>query len=102
MTEHRFTVDLTSADSADSRDDTGSTPSDTRKPLYRHSLRYESPTGDAGTTPEGPTSRTPRGLTVVTCACGLATEALPSDDARLVYEEHRNVIRDETRRHTAL
>ncbi|MFJ3174217.1 hypothetical protein ACIPJK_26005 [Streptomyces roseus] len=102
MTEHRFPVDLTSADSADGyngHDDTASTPREARKPLYRHSLRYESPAGEAGAGPEGHTPRTPRGLTVVTCACGLATGALPSDDARLVYEEHRNVIRDETMRH---
>ncbi|MEV6578579.1 hypothetical protein AB0M92_10520 [Streptomyces sp. NPDC051582] len=95
MTEHRFTVDLTSADSSDG---TGSTPRHTRKPQYRHSLRYENPAGEAPTGPEGHAPRTPRGLTAVRCACGLATEALPSDDARLVYEEHRNVIRDEAMR----
>ncbi|MEU8843878.1 hypothetical protein AB0D97_32975 [Streptomyces roseus] len=103
MTEHRFTVDLTSADSADGYDghddNPASTPREARKPRYRHSLRYESPAGEAGAGPEEHMVRTPRGLTVVTCACGLDTGALPSDDARLVYEEHRNVIRDETMRH---
>ncbi|MFK0046187.1 hypothetical protein ACIQU4_19185 [Streptomyces sp. NPDC090741] len=97
MTEHRFTVDLTSAGTG-STGSTGNTPSRTRKPQYRHSLRYENPAGEAWTSPEGHTLRTPSGLTVVTCSCGLATEALPSDDARLVYEEHRNTIRDETMR----
>ncbi|KOU23406.1 hypothetical protein ADK52_18260 [Streptomyces sp. WM6372] len=95
MSQHRFPVDLTGTD------DTGGTagaPSHHRKPQYRHSLRYENPAGEAWTSPEGHTRRAPSGLTVVTCSCGLATEALPSDDARLVYEEHRNVIRDETMR----
>ncbi|MGW8777207.1 hypothetical protein ACWGNM_03930 [Streptomyces sp. NPDC055796] len=95
MSEHRFTVDLTSTDSTGSA---GSTPSHVRRPRYRHSLRYENPAGEAWTGPDGHALRTPCGLTVVTCACGLATEALPSDDARLVYEEHRNTIRDESMR----
>lgn len=86
MSEHRFTVDQTSV---------GCTPSHTRKPHYRHNLRYENPAGKAWTSPEGHALRTPSGLTVVTCACGLASEALPSDDARLIYEQHRNAIRDE-------
>ncbi|MFE3580169.1 hypothetical protein [Streptomyces vinaceus] len=96
MTEHPFTVDLTSTDSA------GGTPAHPGRPQHRHHLRYETPAGEARTSPEGHAPRAPRGLTVVTCACGLATEALPSDDARLVYEEHRNVIRDETRRDNPL
>ncbi|MFE2876322.1 hypothetical protein ACFXG6_20340 [Streptomyces roseus] len=100
MTEHRFTVDLTSADGYDGYDDTAGIPREAREPRNRHSLRYESPAGEAGAGPEGHTLRTPRGLTVVTCACGFATGPLPSDDARLVYEEHRNVIRDETMRHS--
>ncbi|MER5932370.1 hypothetical protein [Streptomyces sp. NPDC002054] len=79
MSEHRFTVDQTS----------------TGKPQYRHNLRYENPAGKAWTSPEGDTRSTLSGLTVVRCACGLATEALPRDGARLVYEEHRNAIRDE-------
>ncbi|MBT2401931.1 hypothetical protein [Streptomyces sp. ISL-100] len=86
MSKHRFSVDQTG---------TGCTPSHTRTSKYRHNLRYENPAGGAWTSPEGHTLRTPCGLTVVTCACGLATEALPSDDARLLYEEHRNAIRDE-------
>lgn len=96
MTEHPFTVDLAGTHS------TSGTPTHTGRHQYRHHLRYENPAGEAWTSPEGHTLRTPRGLTVVTCACGLATEALPSDDARLVYEEHRNVIRDETRRDNPL
>ncbi|MCX4547062.1 hypothetical protein [Streptomyces sp. NBC_01565] len=98
MSEHRFTVDLTSTGTGTG----GSTPSHTRKPQYRHSLRYENPAGEAWTSAEGHSLRAPSGLTVVTCACGLATEALPSDDARLVYEEHRNTIRDETMRDSPL
>ncbi|MGR4880511.1 hypothetical protein ACIPUC_13880 [Streptomyces sp. LARHCF249] len=86
MSENHFTVDQTSI---------GCTPSHTRKPQYRHNLRYENPAGKAWTSPEGNTLRSPSGLTVVTCACGLVSEALPSDDARLVYEQHRNAIRDE-------
>ena len=77
------------------RDQPFSTRSHSGEPQYRHNLRYENPAGGAWTSPEGHTLRTPSGLTVVTCACGLATEALASDDARLVYEEHRNAIRDE-------
>jgi hypothetical protein len=86
MNEHRFTTDQTGADYP---------PIPTREPQFRHNLRYENPAGKAWTSPEGHTLRTASGLTVVTCTCGLATEALPSDDARLVYEEHRNAIRDE-------
>ncbi|MFI5666203.1 hypothetical protein [Streptomyces sp. NPDC051704] len=97
MSEHPFTADLTSTGGTDCTDSTGSTPEHTGKPQYRHNLRYENPTGEALSS-QGHTPRTSRGLTVVTCACGLATEALPSDDARLVYESHRNVIRDETMR----
>ncbi|MGW5848769.1 hypothetical protein ACWFQ8_12600 [Streptomyces sp. NPDC055254] len=74
---------------------TGRTGSHSREPQYRHHLRYENPAGKAWTSPEGHTLRMPSGLTVVTCACGLTTEALASDDARLLYEEHRNAIRDE-------
>ncbi|MER6779626.1 MULTISPECIES: hypothetical protein [unclassified Streptomyces] len=94
MSEHLSSVDLTGTDGTDG---TGSAPGHTGKPQYRHHLRYENPTGEAPSG-QGHALRAPRGLTVVTCACGLATEALPSDDARLVYEEHRNAIRDETMR----
>ncbi|MEU9415081.1 hypothetical protein [Streptomyces sp. NPDC051000] len=87
MSEQRFTLDQSG---------TGYAPRPARKPQYRHNLRYENPAGEAWTTPEGHTQRTSSELTVVTCACGLATAALPSDDARLVYEEHRNAIRDES------
>ncbi|MGI5447352.1 hypothetical protein ACQEVM_16515 [Streptomyces sp. CA-243310] len=87
MSEHRFTPDQAG---------TGCAPSPALRPQYRHHLRYENPAGKAWTSPEGHTLRTPSELTVVTCACGLATDALPSDDARLVYEEHRNTIRDES------
>ncbi|MFF4852492.1 hypothetical protein [Streptomyces sp. NPDC001194] len=98
MSEHPFTADLTSTGGTDSA---GSAPGHTGKPQYRHNLRYENPTGEALGS-QGHTLRAARGLTVVTCACGLATEALPSDDARLVYESHRNVIRDETMRDAPL
>ncbi|MEV6684798.1 hypothetical protein AB0N28_05585 [Streptomyces sp. NPDC051130] len=74
---------------------TGRAPIHAGASAFRHNLRYENPAGKAWTSPEGHTLRTPSGLTVVTCTCGLATEALPSDDARLIYEEHRNAIRDE-------
>ncbi|MFD9379519.1 hypothetical protein ACFWBH_29010 [Streptomyces sp. NPDC059999] len=87
MSEQRFTPDQAG---------TGYAPSPVRTSRYRHNLRYENPAGQAWTSPEGHTLRTPSALTVVTCACGLATDALPSDDARLVYEEHRNTIRDES------
>ncbi|OEJ23542.1 hypothetical protein AR457_02530 [Streptomyces agglomeratus] len=86
MSKHSFSIDQTG---------TGCTPSPAPGFQYRHNLRYENPAGGAWTSPEGHTLRTTCGLTVVTCACGLATEALPSNDARLVYEEHRNAIRDE-------
>ncbi|OEJ35181.1 hypothetical protein [Streptomyces subrutilus] len=87
MSDHRPITDQTS---------TGCTPSHAGAHRYRHNLRYENPAGQAWTSPEGHTLRTPSGLTVVTCTCGLNTEALPSDDARLLYEEHRNAIRDES------
>ncbi|MGW0390983.1 hypothetical protein ACWDYJ_08775 [Streptomyces sp. NPDC003042] len=87
MNDQRFPLDGTSA---------GFAPTDVRARHYRHNLRYENPAGKAWTSHEGHTLRALSGLTVVTCACGLVTEALPSDEARLVYEEHRNVIRDET------
>ncbi|GGX44631.1 hypothetical protein [Streptomyces chryseus] len=86
MSKHRSRIDQAA---------TGCTPSHTRTSRYRHNLRYTNPAGGSWTSPEGNTLRTPCGLTVVTCACGLATEALPINDARLLYEEHRNAIRDE-------
>ncbi|MFE2164677.1 hypothetical protein ACFXB3_06340 [Streptomyces sp. NPDC059447] len=49
-------------------------------PVLRHYLRSE---------------RRPTGETTVTCQCGLDTGAVPSDEARLAYEVHRNLIRDE-------
>ncbi|WP_314247002.1 hypothetical protein [Streptomyces sp. DSM 40907] len=86
MSEHRFTLDDTSA---------SITPGAVRPPHYRHKLRYEKPAAAARTSPEGHTLRALSDLTVVTCACGLTTPALPNDDARLAYEAHRNEIRDE-------
>ncbi|MEV6734149.1 MULTISPECIES: hypothetical protein [unclassified Streptomyces] len=83
MTEHRFTLDNTSATIA---------PAAVRPPHYLHNLRYKKPTE----APEGHALRALSDLTVVTCACGLTTPALPNDDARLAYEEHRNEIRDQT------
>ncbi|GAA2655503.1 hypothetical protein GCM10010425_82700 [Streptomyces spororaveus] len=76
MSEHLFTSDDTSA---------GLDPDAVGPPRHAHHLRYRSPEGQA----------LQDGLTVVTCACGLTTPALANDDARLVYEEHRNAIRDE-------
>ncbi|MGW7436953.1 hypothetical protein [Streptomyces sp. NPDC054849] len=86
MSEHRFTLDDSSAHVA---------PDVVRRPHYPHHLRYEKPAGAARTSPAGQTLRALCDLTVVTCACGLTTSALPDADARLVYEQHRNVIRDE-------
>ncbi|MGW7056613.1 hypothetical protein [Streptomyces sp. NPDC054887] len=86
MSKHGFNVDPSP---------TGCPRRHTRTFPYRHNLRYENPAGGAWTSPQGHTLRSPGGLTVVTCTCGLATKALPSNDARLVYEEHRNSIRDE-------
>ncbi|MFF8266576.1 hypothetical protein ACF059_04185 [Streptomyces sp. NPDC016562] len=86
MSEHRFTHEDDSA---------GFHPTAARTPRYPHSLRYEKPAGAARTSAEGHTLRALSDLTVVTCACGLTTPALPNDDARLLYEQHRNVIRDE-------
>ncbi|KPI29808.1 hypothetical protein OV450_7259 [Actinobacteria bacterium OV450] len=86
MSEHRFTLDNTSATIAPAAD---------RPPHYLHNLRYKKPTEATRTSAEGHTLRALSDLTVVTCACGLRTPALPNDDARLAYEEHRNEIRDE-------
>ncbi|MFB6614865.1 hypothetical protein ACIGFK_03670 [Streptomyces sp. NPDC085524] len=54
--------------------------SEQHTPVLRHYLRSE---------------RRPTGETTVTCLCGLDTGAVPSDQARLTYEVHRNLIRDE-------
>ncbi|MFJ1864791.1 hypothetical protein ACIOD1_09170 [Streptomyces sp. NPDC088097] len=65
----------------------------------RHNLRLENHS-KAIDPQDGPTqlrpARVPTGETTVTCACGLDTGALPSDDARLIYEQHRHLIRDES------
>ncbi len=86
MSEHRFTLDDTGARTS---------PAAARPPHYLHNLRYKKPTEAARTGPEGHTLRALSDLTVVTCACGLTTPALPDDEARLAYESHRNEIRDE-------
>ncbi|MDH6540122.1 hypothetical protein ACFXJO_08870 [Streptomyces lavendulae] len=87
MSDHRFTPDETGSPLA---------PAAARTPRHPHHLRYERPAGTAPTGAGGHGAGSARGLTVVTCACGLTTPAMPDADARLVYEEHRNVIRDET------
>ncbi|MFG2988939.1 hypothetical protein ACGFZK_06480 [Streptomyces sp. NPDC048257] len=86
MSEHRFTPDNASARTS---------PAAVRPRHYVHNLRYKKPAEAARTSPDGHTLRALSDLTVVTCACGLMTPALPNDDARLAYEEHRNEIRDE-------
>lgn len=86
MIEQSFTLDDTGV---------GISPAAARTPHYPHHLRYEKPAGAARTGPDGHTLRALSDLTAVTCACGLSTPALPDDDARLVYEQHRNLIRDE-------
>ncbi|MEU9015797.1 hypothetical protein AB0D12_40300 [Streptomyces sp. NPDC048479] len=86
MNEHRFTLDNSNATF---------NPSEPRPPVPRHRLRFKNVEGDSWTGPEGHTLRALSDLTIVTCACGLDTDAIASDDARLVYEEHRNLIRDE-------
>ncbi|GGZ47583.1 hypothetical protein GCM10010371_03650 [Streptomyces subrutilus] len=81
-------------------DDSGATfpPSEPRTPAYRHKLRLENhtagPEWQDGAAQQW-TERTPTGRTTVTCRCGLDTGAVPTNEARLVYEEHRNLIRDE-------
>ncbi|MGW0753594.1 hypothetical protein [Streptomyces sp. NPDC002587] len=86
MNEHRFTLD---------DGDTTVTRDEPRLPLYRHRLHFENVKGEGDPGPEGSTRRAAPDLAVVTCACGLGTEVLASDEARLLYEEHRNLIRDE-------
>lgn len=70
---------------------------------FRHNLRFENhgtaPVPQHDPAPSQP-GRGTAGVTTVTCTCGLDTGALPSDDARLVYEVHRNEIRDEVRGET--
>ncbi|WP_411102870.1 hypothetical protein [Streptomyces sp. cmx-4-9] len=67
---------------------------------FRHNLRFENhgadPDPQHGADPS-PSGRATTGATTVTCTCGLDTGALPSDDARLMYEVHRNEIRDQVR-----
>ncbi|GLX39088.1 hypothetical protein Sros01_51610 [Streptomyces roseochromogenus] len=87
MSDHRFTPDETGSPLA---------PAASRAPRHPHHLHYERPAGTARTGPGEHGVGAARDLTVVTCACGLTTPALPDADARLVYEEHRNLIRDET------
>ncbi|WP_030294884.1 hypothetical protein [Streptomyces katrae] len=86
MSQDRFTLETTGAAIA---------PAAVRPHHNLHNLRYKKPTEAARTSPEGHTLRALSDLTVVTCACGLTTPALPNDDARLAYEQHRNEIRDE-------
>ncbi|MFE9629693.1 hypothetical protein [Streptomyces sp. NPDC006463] len=86
MNEHRFTLDY---------GDATVTPDERRPPVSRHRLRFENVKGEGCTAPESGTRRAAPDLAVVTCACGLGTDPLASDDARLLYEEHRNLIRDE-------
>lgn len=89
MSEYRSTLDSTGP---------ASLPREPRTPAYRHKLRYENHDTalDSQDTPAQQwTGRVPTGKTTVTCLCGLDTGAVPSDEARLVYEEHRNLIRDE-------
>ncbi|MGW7099664.1 hypothetical protein [Streptomyces sp. NPDC054838] len=67
-------------------------------PAFRHNLRFEdhSEVRDWQVNPaQGRRDRVLTGETTATCTCGLDTGAVPSDEARLVYEEHRNLIRDE-------
>ncbi|WP_143196788.1 hypothetical protein [Streptomyces sp. CB00455] len=66
------------------------------QPSLRHNLHFENLEGESRTSSDGHVLRALSGLTVVTCACGFKTEAMPSDDARLVYEQHRHLIKDET------
>ncbi|MFD3548690.1 hypothetical protein ACFWUW_24320 [Streptomyces sp. NPDC058655] len=89
MSEHRSTVDSNGSPA---------TPREPRTYRYPHNLRYVNhdmalDSQDAPT--QSWTERVPTGKTTVTCPCGLDTGAVPSDEARLVYEEHRNHIRDE-------
>ncbi|MEU9304547.1 hypothetical protein [Streptomyces sp. NPDC048269] len=86
MNEHRFPFDDGNATS---------TPGEPRRPVHRHRLRLENVPGEGWTGPEGDTLSAASDLTIVTCACGFETEAIAGDDARLLYEEHRNLIRDE-------
>ncbi|MET9887383.1 hypothetical protein ABZZ20_30445 [Streptomyces sp. NPDC006430] len=71
--------------------------SDARRAV-RHNLRFENHS-TAVVQEEGQTRpwpvRVPTGETTVTCACGLDTGAIPTDNARMLYEQHRYLIRDE-------
>jgi len=87
MDEQRFTLD-----------NSGATPAPGEPPAFRHNLRFEdhSEALDCQVSPEQAwRDRVLTGATTATCTCGLNTGAVPSDEARLVYEEHRNLIRDE-------
>lgn len=65
-------------------------------PAFRHNLRFENHSKFVDWEPGSMRSeQVPTGETTVTCTCGLDTGAIPSDQARLIYEEHRNLIRDE-------
>ncbi|MBT2449467.1 hypothetical protein J7F03_20720 [Streptomyces sp. ISL-43] len=87
MSEQRFTLDNSGATF---------TPSEPRTPVFRHNLRFENHSRVLDWEPGSTYSeRVPTGETTVTCTCGLDTGGVPSDRARLVYEEHRNLIRDE-------
>ncbi|MET9609755.1 hypothetical protein ABZZ17_32615 [Streptomyces sp. NPDC006512] len=71
-----------------------------KPPASRHRLRLENHQGDSYTDSHGQVHQTLTGLTTVTCACGMRSDPIPSDDARLVYEQHRHLIRDEVTQHT--
>ncbi|MGW7347837.1 hypothetical protein [Streptomyces sp. NPDC054854] len=71
-----------------------------KPPASRHRLRLENHQGDSYPESLGQAHQPLPGLTTVTCACGLRSDPLPSDDARLVYEQHRYLIRDEVTQQT--
>jgi hypothetical protein len=88
MDEQRFTLD-----------NSGATPAPGEPPAFRHNLHFEnhSEALDWQLNPtQGRRDRVLTGETTATCTCGLDTGAVPSNEARLIYEEHRNLIRDES------
>ncbi|MEW1638639.1 hypothetical protein AB0469_31845 [Streptomyces sp. NPDC093801] len=87
MSEQRFTLDNSGS---------AFTPREPRTPVFRHNLRFENHSKVLDWEPGSMYSvRVPTGETTVTCACGLDTGAVPSGDARLAYEAHRNLVRNE-------
>lgn len=61
----------------------------------QHNVRFENHEGLTIIDSDGVVNRYPSGMTTITCSCGLDTGAIPSAEARQVYEQHWRETRPE-------